>query len=168
MKKKFQHEDFQYLYKMARNSKGEEKKRKEDIIKFAEACIKQKEERNKNWQENALKRAERFASVQLIFNKDDLDKLKSQKLQDHVEAFINAGASGFEGIKTKTKVGEKREALKKAIDAKEKGIWIPKLCKMVTVILIVTQEDHLRVWMSFKIAGRVIGSPQMIQMNYQI
>ena len=126
VKKKFQHEDFKYLYKMARNSKGEEKKRKEEIIKFAEARIKQKEERKKKRQENALKRAERVASVQLIFNKDEIDKLKSQKLQDYVEAFINAGAPGFEGIKTKTKVGLKREALKKAIDAKEKGTWIPK------------------------------------------
>ena len=44
----------------------------------------------------------------------------------------------------------------------------PKLCKIVILILIVTQENHLQVWMSFKIAGRVIGSPLMIQMNYQI
>ena len=111
---------------MARNSQGEEKKRKEEIIKFAEVHIKQTQERKKKRQENALKRAERVASVQLIFNKDDIDKLKAQKLQDHVEAFINAGAPGFEGIRSKNKVGEKREALKKAIDAKEKGIWIPK------------------------------------------
>ena len=65
VKKKSQHEDFKYLYKMAQNLKGEE------------------------------------------------DKLKSQKLQDHVEAFINAGAPGFERIKMKTKVGLEREALSK-------------------------------------------------------
>ena len=84
MKKKFQHEDFKYFYKMVANSKGKEKKRKEEIIKFAEAHIKQKEERKKKQQKNALERAERVACVQLIFNKDDIDKLKSQKLQDHV------------------------------------------------------------------------------------
>ena len=43
----------------------------------------------------------------------------------------------------KTKVGLEREALSKAIDAKEKDIWILKLCKMVILILTVTQENHL-------------------------
>ena len=43
----------------------------------------------------------------------------------------------------KTKVGLEREALSKAIDAKEKGIWILKLHKMVILILTVTQENHL-------------------------
>ena len=32
VKKKFQHEDFKYLYKMAQNLKGEEEKRKEEIM----------------------------------------------------------------------------------------------------------------------------------------
>ena len=32
MKKKFQHEDFKYLYKMAQNLKGEEEKRREEIM----------------------------------------------------------------------------------------------------------------------------------------
>ena len=121
---------------MARNSKGEGKKRKEEIIKFAEAGIKQKEERKKKQQEKALKRAEKVASFQLIFNKDDINKLKSQKLQNHIEAYINAGAPGFGGIKTKTKVGQKREALTWAFG-------YPKLCKMVILILIMTQENHL-------------------------
>ena len=40
---------------------------------------------------------------------DDIDKMKSQKLQNHVHAFISAGWSGSEGTKTKTKMGVKRE-----------------------------------------------------------
>ena len=63
MKKKFQHEDFKYLYKMAQNLKGEEKKRKEEIIKFLKLVSNTKEERKKKQQENTLKRAERVASV---------------------------------------------------------------------------------------------------------
>ena len=55
MKKKFQHEDFKYLYKMAQNLKGEEKKRKEEIIRFLKLVSNTKRKGRRNNKKMLLK-----------------------------------------------------------------------------------------------------------------
>jgi hypothetical protein len=88
--------------------------------------------------------------------------LKLQKLQNHVEVFINAGELGSGGIKTKTKMGVKREVLKKPIDTKKfqkKKTRYQELCKMMILILLVTQKNYFQTWMSFKMTRRLAENP---------
>ncbi|KAF8815045.1 hypothetical protein BYT27DRAFT_7316373, partial [Phlegmacium glaucopus] len=63
-----------------------------------------------------------LGQVALIF-KDEIDKLKGEKLKDHFQAFKKAGAPNLGTINSKSKVAEKREAIKAAIRSYNKGEW---------------------------------------------
>ncbi|KAF8809612.1 hypothetical protein BYT27DRAFT_7337066 [Phlegmacium glaucopus] len=70
-----------------------------------------------------FKVADRISKVALIFKEDEIDKLKGEKLKDHFQAFKKAGAPNLGTINSKSKVAEKREAIKAAIRSYNKGEW---------------------------------------------
>ena len=126
MKKKLGPDDLKYIYKMARETAGEEKKRHEEIIKHTEENIKKKEASRSKRAKKAAEKTERIAAVQLIFDKERIKDLKGMALYDHLDAFKAAGAP-LEGINRKTKVQNIRLALQEAIDKREVGEWVPNI-----------------------------------------
>lgn len=124
MKKMLGPADLKYIYKLARGTGGQEKKRREEIIKHTEERIKKKEASKETRAKNAAEKAKKIAAIPLIFDKDKINSLKGVALYDHLDAFKAAGAP-LEGINRRTKVLFIRVALQEAIDKIKTGEWIP-------------------------------------------
>ena len=67
MEKKLESVDLKYIYKMARETEGEGKKRHEEIIKHAEEHNKKKEASRSKRAKKAAEKTTRIAAIQLIF-----------------------------------------------------------------------------------------------------
>jgi hypothetical protein len=89
-------EDQQFIHKLAREATGEQRKWKEQLIQHTETKIAQKEERARVRKEKAAVAAQCVASVKLVFDKDEVRKLKGQNLKDHFRAFKAAGAPNLQ------------------------------------------------------------------------
>jgi hypothetical protein len=89
-------EDEQYIREKACQSNKEERMRKQAIVSHNEERIAKRTAAAKKRKDNATKRAERVAKIELIWVKDDIDKLKGQKLKDHLKAFQIAGAPNLQ------------------------------------------------------------------------
>jgi serine phosphatase RsbU (regulator of sigma subunit) len=129
MDSNFEPQDYQYIYKKAREADGQHRdaQRKEAQVEFNEARIEKRLATREARKEKAERRAERVAAVKLIFDKDEIKKLKGQSLKDHLDAFKKAGAPIPSNITAKTLVGQIREALVAAIDSYHNKSWVPKV-----------------------------------------
>ena len=67
----------------------------------------------------------------MIFGKEAIERLKGQSLQDQVDAFVQAGATPYKRKGDTGKVAQKKEAIQKAIDGLQNGLWTLKtgLCE---------------------------------------
>jgi len=128
MEKQFQPEDYKFVRKMARQADSQklELKRKQKLVQHTQAKNEKKRAAAEKRKQNAAKKAERLAAVELIFDKEEIKKLKGEKLKDHLLAYQNAGAPIPKGITIRTVVGQIREALQMAIDSFNAGEWKPE------------------------------------------
>ena len=67
----------------------------------------------------------KIAQIKLIFDKGAIEKLKGKNLQDQVDAF-QAGATLYKKKADISKVAQKKEAIQKAIDRLNEGLWTLK------------------------------------------
>jgi hypothetical protein len=117
MEDNFQPEDHQFICEMARkaDSQRQEENRKRMLVKHNEAKIQKRQAALETKKRNALQKAGRIAAVTLIFDKEEVAKLKGEKLKDHLLAFKQAGAPGLQGITARSTVGQIRQALQSAM-----------------------------------------------------
>jgi hypothetical protein len=127
MEDNFQPEDHQFIHEMARkaDSQRQEENRKRMLVEHNEAKIQKRQAALETKKRNALQKAGRIAAVTLIFDKEEVAKLKGEKLKDHLLAFKQAGAPGLQGITTRSTVGQIRQALQSAIGSFNNGDWEP-------------------------------------------
>jgi len=123
MDDKFSEETHQYIRGLAREKPTKEKERKIAIVQHTEEKIAVKEGKKKKRAAQAVQLADRVAKITLIFDKSEVDKLKGEKLKDHMRAFKKAGAPNLQNVKAKTLVADIRNAIKAAIDLYEEGKW---------------------------------------------
>jgi hypothetical protein len=128
MQDKFQAEDHQFIRQMARSldSHGEEAKRKRMLVEHNEARIQKRKAVSEKRKNDAADKAERIAAIPLIFDKEEIVKLRGQKLKDHLLAFQQAGAPHLGGITVRSTVQQIRVALQKAVESFHDGVWVPK------------------------------------------
>ena len=125
MEKNFQDEDYKFIHKMARESRGEERKRREELVQHAEAKVAKKADDAKKRKAQAAAVAQKIAGIKLILDKEQVVKLKGQALKDHLRAFQAAGAPNLKGITQSSKVNIIREGLQKAVGLYLTGDWKP-------------------------------------------
>ena len=125
MEKKFQDEDYKFIHQMARESRGEEKRRREEFVLHAEAKVAKKREAAEKRKAKAAAVAEKIIGIKLILDREEVMKLKGQALKDHLKAFQAAGAPNLKGITQSTRVGIIRDSLQKAVDLYLAGEWKP-------------------------------------------
>ncbi|KAF8808386.1 hypothetical protein BYT27DRAFT_7232639 [Phlegmacium glaucopus] len=113
----------QYIRAVSRERDTSEKERLEQIVQHTEEKIAKKVAAKTKCTEHAVQVADHISKVALIFKEDEIDKLKGEKLKDHLQAFKKAGAPNLGTINSKSKVAEKREAIKAAIRSYNKGEW---------------------------------------------
>ena len=108
---------------MARQADSQklELKRKQKLVQHTQAKNKKKRAAVEKRKQNAAKKAERLAVVELIFDKEEIKKLKGAKLKDHLLAYQNAEAPIPKDITIRTVDGQIREALQMAIDSFNAG-----------------------------------------------
>jgi hypothetical protein len=125
MDNNFQSEDYQFIRKKAREAEANklESKRKKELVQYIQAKNAQKMTSKKKREDNAVKKAERVAAVQLVFDREEVKKLKGDRLKDQLLAFQQAGAPIPRGITTRTPVAQIREALQSVIDSFHSGKW---------------------------------------------
>ena len=102
MEEKFSEKTHQYIRELSREKPTKEKERKAAIVKHTEEKIAVKAGNKKKREAQAAQLADRVAKVTLIFDKDEVDKLKGEKLKDHMRAFKTAGAPNLKNVKAKT------------------------------------------------------------------
>jgi ribosomal protein L19E len=68
----------------------------------------------------------KIAQIKLIFDKGAIEELKGKNLQDQVDAFVQAGATLYKKKADISKVAQKKEAIQKAIDRLNEGLWTLK------------------------------------------
>jgi hypothetical protein len=127
MKKKFESEDQLYIRQLVRenDSKSTEKQKRMDMIEHAQAKANKRLAATKKRKKNAQEKADRVASVRLIFDKAEVSKLKGQRLKDHLAAFQRTGAPNLQNLTSRTTVAKVREGLEQAIDLYNSGSWKP-------------------------------------------
>ncbi|TFK39558.1 hypothetical protein BDQ12DRAFT_698189 [Crucibulum laeve] len=82
--------------------------------------------RKKQRETNKENKEKRVAKAKLIFNREEIMTLKSQKLTDHLAAFQAAGTPNLNELNSRSPVGEIRQGLQAAIDLYVEGTWAPK------------------------------------------
>jgi hypothetical protein len=125
MEKNFQADDYKFVHQMARESRGEEKKRREEMVLHAEAKIAKQAAATKKRKAKAAAVAQKIAGITLILDREEVVKLKGQALKDHLKAFQAAGAPNLKSINLSSKVAIIREGLQKAVDLYLAGEWKP-------------------------------------------
>ncbi len=125
MDQNFQTEDYQFIRKQARQAESEhgEFARKQALIQHTQAKNDRRMARIEERKTKAAEKAERVAAVKLIFDKEEVKKLKGDRLKDHLLAYQRAGAPIAKGITVRTAVAQIREALHAAIDSFNNGEW---------------------------------------------
>jgi hypothetical protein len=145
MHQKFQTEDHQFIRQMARNAdiQGEEQKRKQMLVEYNEAKIQKKKAASEKRKKNATEKERRVASVSLIFDREEVIRLKGEKLKDHLLAFKKAGAPIPSDITSRSTVGQIRQALQIAVDSFKSGKWEPQTLSEVEDSELDSSEDIL-------------------------
>ena len=124
MENKFSEKTHQYIRELACERPKKEKERKATIVQHTEEKIAVKEGKKKKRAAQAVQLADCVAKITLIFDKSEVDKLKGEKLKDHMRAFKKAGAPNLQNVKAKTLVADIRNAIKEAIDLFNEGKWM--------------------------------------------
>ena len=127
MEKKFQPEDYKYIHQLAHKdeAKGVERAKKQAIVGHLQHKIDKKRAARAARLGKAAKVAGRVAAVKLIFDKEQVRKLKGEKLKDHLQAFQRAGAPNLQNMSLRTPVVKIREGLMQSIDLFSTGQWKP-------------------------------------------
>ncbi|KAF8804757.1 hypothetical protein BYT27DRAFT_7234587 [Phlegmacium glaucopus] len=110
MNEMFSDTTHQYIRAVSRERDASEKEHLEGIVQHTEEKIAKK-----------VAAKTKHTEFALIFKEDEIDKLKGEKLKDHFQAFKKADAPNLGTINSKSKVAEKREAIKAAIRSYNKG-----------------------------------------------
>ncbi|KAF8801159.1 hypothetical protein BYT27DRAFT_7216270 [Phlegmacium glaucopus] len=119
-------EDYAFLHKMAQESQGEEKQRKNELVDHREATRVNKLAKKAKKQQTVEETKLRLAGINLILDKDRVTALKGKALKDHLKAFHSAGAPNLQNFKQSgAKVEEIRQALRDAVDLYNDGKWNP-------------------------------------------
>ena len=134
MEKKFQSEDYKYIRQLARKdeAKGLEQAKKKAVVEHAQARIDKRIAAKAARKEKAAEVAGRVAAVKLIFDKQQISKLKGQNLKDHLQAFQRAGAPNLEKMSLRTTVAKIREGLVESIDLFNSGQWKPNYLETIS------------------------------------
>ena len=127
MEKKFQPEDYKYIHQLAHKdeAKGVERAKKQAIVGHLQHKIDKKRAARAARLGKAAKVAGCVAAVKLIFDKEQVRKLKGEKLKDHLQAFQRAGAPNLQNMSLRTPVVKIREGLMQSIDLFSTGQWKP-------------------------------------------
>ncbi|TFK16880.1 hypothetical protein FA15DRAFT_739248, partial [Coprinopsis marcescibilis] len=118
-------EDFKFLHKMAQESRGEDRKRKAEIVQHQEERNAARNAAITKRKEQKAAREKRVQETSIVLKKDEVINLKGQSLKDMVQVYKDAGAPNLEQIKSSTKVGEIRTALCVVISLYDSGQWKP-------------------------------------------
>jgi len=113
----------QYIQAVSRERDTSEKKHLEEIFQHTEEKFSKKTASQKQHTECAVQFKLHIGLYFQSCTEDEIDKLKGENLKDHVWAFKNAGALNLDTINSKTKVADKKEAIKAAIRSYNKGEW---------------------------------------------
>jgi hypothetical protein len=125
MDKHLNTDDDKYIMQVARifDSSGLEKQRRKDLNDYAAEEARMNAEKDKAKEIKKAAKIAKIAKVKLIFDKQVIEKLKGQSLQDQVEAFVQAGATLYVKKAEISKVAEKRKAIQTAIDSFNNRKW---------------------------------------------
>jgi DNA-binding phage protein len=133
MNKHLNDDDDKYIMQVARtfDSSGVEKQRRKDLNDHAAKEAEQNAAKDKEKERKNAEKVAKIKQVKLIFDKEAIERLKGQSLQDQVDAFVQAGATLYKRKGDIGKVAQKKEAIQKAIDGLQKGLWTLKtaLCE---------------------------------------
>jgi hypothetical protein len=80
-----------------------------DMVEHAQVKADRQLEATNKRKKNAKEKADRVASVKLIFDKEKVRELRGIKLKDHLEAFQRAGAPNIQNLTSRTAVAKVRE-----------------------------------------------------------
>ena len=116
-------EDYQYLRMLARESHGEEKQRRKEIVEFRDIRQAKKTAQKEKREKTARDKAERLAGLALLLNKEEVMKLRGARLGDQLKLFKLARAPNLVDRALPTIANEKREALSEAVDLYLNGKW---------------------------------------------
>ena len=116
-------EDYQYLHMLARESQGEEKQRRKEIVEFCDIRQATKTAQKEKHEKTARDKAEQLAGLELLLNKGEVMKLQGVKLGDQLKLFKLAGAPNLVNRALPTIANKKREALSEAVDLYLNGNW---------------------------------------------
>ena len=103
MEKNFQDEDYKFIHKMVRESRGEERKRREELVQHAEAKVAKKADDAKKRKARAAAVAQKIAGIKLILDKEQVVKLSLYLTGDWkpiqtAEENVNSGSESGEEI----------------------------------------------------------------------
>ena len=84
MDDKFSENTHQYVRELAHEKPTKEKERRAAIVQHTEERIELKAGKKKKHEAQAAQLADRVAKITLIFDKSEVDKLKGEKLRDHM------------------------------------------------------------------------------------
>jgi hypothetical protein len=122
-------DDHKFLMQMGRevDASGLEPKRQAKTVVYNQAKVKKRNDKDRKAAQGKAETNARLAKVTLIFDKDVIEGLKGQKLQDQLDAFRLAGAP-LPALKKDVKaVADKKKAIQQAIDQHEMKKWTPKV-----------------------------------------
>ena len=108
---------------LARESQGEEKQRRKEIVEFRDIRQATKTAQKEKHEKTARDKAERLAGLELLLNKGEVMKLQGVKLADQLKLFKLAGAPNLVNCALPTIANKKREALSEAVDLYLNGNW---------------------------------------------
>lgn len=117
-------EDHQYLHKLARETQGDEKKRKKEIVEYRDKRQAEKTAQKEKRNQNAKKTADRIAGLDLILDKKKIANLRGESLKDQLKLFKLAEAPNLIGVRQPTLVADIRKALSDAVDLHQSGEWL--------------------------------------------
>ena len=127
MDRNFQEDDHKFLMKMGRevDGSGLEEKRQDKTVAYNQEKNQKKDDRDREAAQKLTEKKARLSKIPLIFDKDVIEGLKGQKLQDQLDAYRLAGAPLPALMKDVKAVGDKKKAIQNAIDKYEDDQWSP-------------------------------------------
>jgi hypothetical protein len=127
MDRNFQEDDHKFLMKMGRevDGSGLEEKRQDKTVAYNLEKNQKKDDRDREAAQKLTEKNARLAKIPLIFDKDVIEGLKGQKLQDQLDAYRLAGAPLPALMKDVRVVDDKKKAIQNAIDQYENNQWSP-------------------------------------------
>jgi len=127
MNKHFKEDDHKFLMHMGRevDSSGLESKRQAKNVEYNQAKNQKRNDKNIEAAQKKKEKNNRVARIPLIFDKDVIEGLKGQKLQDQLDAFRLAGAPLPALLRDVKLVADKKKAIQNAIEQYENDKWSP-------------------------------------------